>query len=52
MLHDVRNSRAVGRRRTESDAEHLVVIILLLDQKNPCLALLVAEQISLRLDSI
>ena len=50
MFHDMRNSRAVSRRGAEPDTEHLVIVILLY-QKNPGPALLVTEQISLRLDS-
>ena len=50
MLHDMRDSRAVARRCPETDRKYLVVVVLLY-QKNPCLALLVPEQITFCLDS-
>ena len=50
MLHDMRDSRAVARRCPETDRKYLVVVVLLY-QKNPCLALLVPEQIAFCLDS-
>ena len=46
----MRNSCAVARRSTEPDTEYLVIVILLLYQKDSCPALLMAEQISLRLN--
>ena len=51
MFHDVGHARAVARRRAETDAEYLVIVVFLY-QKNPCSALLMPEQIPLCLDSV
>ena len=46
MLQDMRNPGTVCGRRTETDIKHLVLIIVL-EQCNPCACLLMAQQVTL-----